>query len=676
MFYDDLRLAGLGKKTGYEALYSFNNYAVDTANFASGWNNGGLSGITLLEEKTDTLLGASVLGVDWKVNIKESWGGGANREYNMPAGTYWPDLGSKSELIFFMKVVNPITSSSGTIGNTITLRFVVFDYSDGTKEEWYTVANVRMDSIGVQRGWQMVRIPTDWIQSNNWGDLKTGRFNTPNGAKDNILAWDKIGGIKFEFSASRDGSEPFANDLVHSGKLLFSALLPSGYKETDKTPPAAVTSVQATPAAYSNIVTWADVPGETGAVYTVYASEKPFTKITDPGVENVPPFGLPTGTQLQTHLLRSPNTDRPLTLYYGVTATDKVGNANEPTVIGPITNNGKAVPTIAKAPPATVTIDGDLSEWASFKPFLLSVNPATPTAHAATNTTITGDADLKGNAYLAVDNTALYVAFDVDDDAISIDTSASASDWLQDSPDLYIGLYDWRGPLHSAYQRGNIPDYHLRFSQHQIKIDNQGVVLMKPGANYVFAIKPITSGYTVEAKIPWTLFKQIVPADSVFSPVEGMRIPIDFSINDNDTPGNNSAREGIMCYAPLNNDNSYADVWRWVHTWIGDKMSTTAVEDEAGMPLVYQLMQNYPNPFNPSTIIKYSIATAGPVTVKVFDVLGREVATLVNGEMQNAGYHEVTFSSGSVARSLSSGPYFYEIRSGAFRDVKKMMLLK
>ncbi len=676
VFYDDLRLAGLGKKTGYEALYSFNNYAVDTANFASGWNNGGLSGITLLEEKTDTLLGASVLGVDWKVNIKESWGGGANREYNMPAGTYWPDLGSKSELIFFMKVVNPITSSSGTIGNTITLRFVVFDYSDGTKEEWYTVANVRMDSIGVQRGWQMVRIPTDWIQSNNWGDLKTGRFNTPNGAKDNILAWDKIGGIKFEFSASRDGSEPFANDLVHSGKLLFSALLPSGYKETDKTPPAAVTSVQATPAAYSNIVTWADVPGETGAVYTVYASEKPFTKITDPGVENVPPFGLPTGTQLQTHLLRSPNTDRPLTLYYGVTATDKVGNANEPTVIGPITNNGKAVPTIAKAPPATVTIDGDLSEWASFKPFLLSVNPATPTAHAATNTTITGDADLKGNAYLAVDNTALYVAFDVDDDAISIDTSASASDWLQDSPDLYIGLYDWRGPLHSAYQRGNIPDYHLRFSQHQIKIDNQGVVLMKPGANYVFAIKPITSGYTVEAKIPWTLFKQIVPADSVFSPVEGMRIPIDFSINDNDTPGNNSAREGIMCYAPLNNDNSYADVWRWVHTWIGDKMSTTAVEDEAGMPLVYQLMQNYPNPFNPSTIIKYSIATAGPVTVKVFDVLGREVATLVNGEMQNAGYHEVTFSSGSVARSLSSGPYFYEIRSGAFRDVKKMMLLK
>jgi hypothetical protein len=155
-----------------------------------------------------------------------------------------------------------------------------------------------------------------------------------------------------------------------------------------------------------------------------------------------------------------------------------------------------------------------------------------------------------------------------------------------------------------------------------------------------------------------------------------MRIPIDFSLNDNETPGNNTAREGIMCYSPLNNDNSYSDVWRWTYTWIGNKMTTTGVEEQTNEPLVYQLLQNYPNPFNPTTNIRYSLAQAGPVSVKVFDVLGREVATLVNGEVQSAGNHVVNFGTSNVTRGLSSGTYFYEIRSGAFRDIKKMMLIK
>ncbi len=90
----------------------------------------------------------------------------------------------------------------------------------------------------------------------------------------------------------------------------------------------------------------------------------------------------------------------------------------------------------------------------------------------------------------------------------------------------------------------------------------------------------------------------------------------------------------------------------------------------------YALLQNYPNPFNPSTIIKYSLAKAGPVSVKVYDVLGREVATLVNGDVQNAGPHQVTFNSNVLRGGVASGVYFYKIESGSFRDVKKMMLLK
>jgi hypothetical protein len=88
-------------------------------------------------------------------------------------------------------------------------------------------------------------------------------------------------------------------------------------------------------------------------------------------------------------------------------------------------------------------------------------------------------------------------------------------------------------------------------------------------------------------------------------------------------------------------------------------------------PVLYILSQNYPNPFNPSTIISYALPKSGNVKVTVFDVLGREIQTLVN-EYKHAGTYEVTFD----GSSLSSGLYFYRINSGEFTDVKKMMLIK
>jgi len=129
-----------------------------------------------------------------------------------------------------------------------------------------------------------------------------------------------------------------------------------------------------------------------------------------------------------------------------------------------------------------------------------------------------------------------------------------------------------------------------------------------------------------------------------------------------------------MDYSPYANGTSYADVWRWTYTWVGTK-ATVGVNDRPTVANVYELKQNYPNPFNPSTQIRYSLEKAGNVSIKVFDVLGREVATLVN-ENQNPGDHAVSFNSASIRGGLSSGVYFYRIESGSFLDVKKMMLLK
>ncbi len=100
--------------------------------------------------------------------------------------------------------------------------------------------------------------------------------------------------------------------------------------------------------------------------------------------------------------------------------------------------------------------------------------------------------------------------------------------------------------------------------------------------------------------------------------------------------------------------------------------SQTAVEQLPGnLPTQFSLDQNYPNPFNPSTIIKYQIPNSNYVTLKVYDILGREVCDLVN-ERQNAGYYSVEFD----ADKLSSGIYFYRLESGNYVSVKKLLLLK
>jgi hypothetical protein len=104
----------------------------------------------------------------------------------------------------------------------------------------------------------------------------------------------------------------------------------------------------------------------------------------------------------------------------------------------------------------------------------------------------------------------------------------------------------------------------------------------------------------------------------------------------------------------------------WTYT------GSTAVDNTMGqVPLVYMLNQNYPNPFNPSTQITYQLAKAGHVSVKIFDILGREVATLVNG-IKTAGLNTLTWD----AAGFCSGIYLCKMQSGLFTETRKMILVK
>ena len=127
-----------------------------------------------------------------------------------------------------------------------------------------------------------------------------------------------------------------------------------------------------------------------------------------------------------------------------------------------------------------------------------------------------------------------------------------------------------------------------------------------------------------------------------------------------------------------NHRRSTFTYWRYVNAIVGVKNIyfnaenlPTGITNTNSIANDYSLSQNFPNPFNPTTTIKFGIPKNGLVKLVVYDVLGKEVATLVNDE-QTAGNYEVTFN----ASKLTTGVYFYKITSGDFSEVKKMMLVK
>lgn len=131
-------------------------------------------------------------------------------------------------------------------------------------------------------------------------------------------------------------------------------------------------------------------------------------------------------------------------------------------------------------------------------------------------------------------------------------------------------------------------------------------------------------------------------------------------------------QNGMSILAFQDNRNDAGGMYAQNINFNGSFGPPTGINNVSGLtPEKYSLSQNYPNPFNPSTTIKFDLAKNGFVSIKIFDILGREIKSIVNDNL-NKGSYEVSFNAGE----LSSGVYFYKMESGDFSQIKRMMLLK
>ena len=525
-------------------------------------------------------------------------------------------------------------------------------------------------SITADGAWQTVKLPLkDFV----YGDNTTSGFDTSN--------------VKVaQFIAQGTG---FNGEVIHLTDVW------TGSPVFDFVPPAKPQSVTAIPGQYLNAVVWDDVPGEAGETYDVYASEVAFTDtVSDSLATNkhvdLVQLGVQEGKKTANHDILVPLSNiYNRSYYYAVVAKDENGNKSTVSAsTSPVSNFGRGVPIVSPTAPTDFKADGDLSEWSSVVPFVVGT---TENSYGTPNVTTAGggagtfdDAnDTGGKFYIAMDDSMLYMAADIIDNVVVSDTANTGGGWWTgDALQMCLGLYDARGPKHNSLKRGAKPDYKLYFTQSAAASDNGGGELAKNGDGHYFHSNngtTQTANYTVEFRISLDSLRMKVSGwdasagtnstpDSLYVPKVGDRLPVELLIHDNDS---GSGLDAITTLSKLDNDRAHQTTEVWTYTFLGNKDGNKLSTEQDIVADVFSLEKNYPNPFNPTTTIEYSIGIAGPAKLMIYDILGREVVSLVN-EYKQVGRHKVMWN----ASTMSSGVYFYRLETPTFTKTQKMILMK
>lgn len=514
--------------------------------------------------------------------------------------------------------------------------------------------------------------------------------------------WNRVHGIGGYWDNNTSGGPIFLDD-VYIGSANLDLSVADGA-------PEAMSGVTFASDGPENVVSWTHNPDFGG--YNVYFSENPITDISADGVSLLASIPFSASSFEVRQRLESPHPSIDLEVYYAVTSQSAFGveNSDVSNSAGSVSNPDITIlPSILQLTEdeGNALFDalaaGDASA-AGFpertRPFVLD------DTHSQQGEFLgfpDSNDDLSGTFWMGyTDLNELWVYAEVKDDVLEFagEGISGGDAWQYDSIEIGWGNYDVRdaggtiltGSPHSDMLRGAFADYQFRISPHVNSA--QEVVLVNARAGFSIDDNPqgggaaygvLTDdagaeiGWKVLALYPLDQVQNLDQGDAVLDPpgADDIRlIPMTITLNDAD----GSTRETQITWSLKNNvDNNW---WNTPAQWPTVAMtgrnqtifvSGVSNEEDDTLPNEFALSQNYPNPFNPSTNIRFSLANAEAVTLRIYDVLGREVATLIDAQTMTSGAHSVRFD----ATDLSSGVYLYRLEAGnSFVQTKQMLLLK
>ncbi len=543
-----------------------------------------------------------------------------------------------------------------------------------------------------------------WVYAGSWAGFEIGLdLMGPNTAQRPDLwtefEWDNVQslGIHWDWqSAGADGGPIYLDDVFIGPADLdlsdFGGL------------PAAMSGVMVAADGAANVISWTHNPDFGG--YNVYFSGSPITDVTAEDVMFVQKVS--AAPWEVRHALELPHSfsSTGSTLYYAVTSLSTAGVENPD-----VSNSAVKIdnPDFAVSPAILSLTDeqsGALFDAVNAltvskehfpegsMPFVvddmhsqIADAPLLPTDNNDLSASV-WVAYYGGNAASSLDP-EIWIYAEVIDDVAEYAPAADGPEgaWQYDSIELGWGNYDVRaaggsvlgGSPHGNMMRGEFPDYQFRLSPHGTKADAtaktnvaaEGAPGDKPNIGAA-AYESTTNGYKILASFQTPSIQYPGDAPANFPGMGEVRF-MPFTVTLNDADGSGREHQITWSLNPTVTSQWYNTPSQWqVVAMVGPGGDVTSA-DAAELPETHALEQNYPNPFNPATTIRFQLPQAEQVTLRVFDVLGREVAALLDDTSMAAGEHTVRFD----ASGLTSGVYLYRLEAGAsFVQTRRMMLVK
>ncbi len=425
-------------------------------------------------------------------------------------------------------------------------------------------------------------------------------------------------------------------------------------------------------------ITWEDntIGTET---YNVYMSDAPISDVTAAGVKLIG-NAIPHGAQ-EYNFRPYSSTERGVTRYFAVTAVDASGtemDLTDKSKVGPLScsTSQPAIATYVQNFASVFSLDGLDTEFTDYKQFGLK-----PERCSSSDTVgwTPASTDMSWNATFVVDDNYLYISAEVNDDDMNANGNqpivSGSQAWMGDALEFYIGFYNaLLEPQPHRYKDVDLAgtgDWRIGFTAWGTTQRSGSADFEFPGVERTVYQKFTGDGYIIEVRIALDSLAK----GGDLKIVDGALLPLRIDGTDMDPSKGDTER---TLWTGWGNTGNSED-WKRPSTFgflqvVG---GPTAVENKpTTQPLEFNLSNNYPNPFNPTTAIQYSLAERSEVAVVIYDLLGKEVRTLINAT-RNAGVYTIQWDGkNQEGQALPSGMYFCRMKTPNYTRVMKMTLLK